>query len=123
MNDIDTVAILDQQRTLSRSIAAQMSVTPEISPDDMLFDFLVRAVFPTDHPNAVEAYLTGGQACAQRFAALCRRHLQSDPKTVLELRQATAVSPDTPSMFSPLRPGHAATCTHAPSNSTPIGSA
>jgi SAM-dependent methyltransferase len=50
----------------------------------MLFDFLIRAVFLADHPKAVDAYFTGGQACAQRFAALCREHLQSDPKAVLE---------------------------------------
>jgi SAM-dependent methyltransferase len=84
MNDIDIVAILDRQRTLSRSIAAQMRVAPEMSPDDMLFDFLVRAVFPTDYSNAIDTYFTGGQACAQRFAALCREHLQFEPKTVLE---------------------------------------
>jgi SAM-dependent methyltransferase len=84
MQNIDISAILDEQRTLSHTIAAQMNVAPEISPDDMLFDFLIRAVFPTDHPKAVDAYFTGGQACAQRFAALCREHLQSEPKTVLE---------------------------------------
>jgi Methyltransferase domain len=103
MKDIDTASILDQLCTLSRSIAAQMNVTPEISPDDMLFDFLVRAVFPTDHPSAVNAYFTGGQDCAQRFAALCREHLHSAPKTVLEFasgygrvaRHAKHVLPET----------------------------
>lgn len=84
MNDIDIAAILDQQRNLSHSVASQMNVAPDISSDDMLFDFLVRAVFPTDHPGAVNAYFNGGQDCAQRFAALCREHLQSQPKTVLE---------------------------------------
>lgn len=84
MNDINTAAILDQQRALSRSIAAKMNVVAEISPDDMLFDFLVRAVFPTNYPQAVEAYFSGGGDCAQRFAALCREHLQSEPKTILE---------------------------------------
>lgn len=84
MNDFDIAAILDQQRNLSHSIASQMNVAPEISANDMLFDFLVRAVFPTDHANAVNAYFVGGQECARRFAALCREHLQSEPKTVLE---------------------------------------
>jgi hypothetical protein len=84
MKDIDIAAILDEQRALSHSIATQMNIIAEISPDDMLFDFLVRAVFPTTHPNAVDAYFTGGQDCARRFAALCREHLQSEPTTVLE---------------------------------------
>lgn len=84
MQHIDILAILDEQRDLSHSIAAQMDVAPEISSDDMLFDFLVRAVFGADHSKAVEAYFTGGLDCARRFTALCREHLQSDPKTVLE---------------------------------------
>ena len=111
--------ILDEQRALSHSIAAPMNVAPEISPDDMLFDFLIRAVFPNDHSKAVDAYFTGGQACAQRFAALCREHLQSEPETILNLRPAMAGSPGTPNMFSLRRRGHAAMCTRAPSNSTP----
>jgi SAM-dependent methyltransferase len=84
MKDIDIAAILNEQRTLACSIAAQMNVVSEINSEDMLFDFLVRAVFPNDHSKAVDAYFTGGQSCAQRFAALCREHLQSEPETVLE---------------------------------------
>ncbi len=84
MTDINIATILDGQRPLLQSIAAQMNVAPDISADDMLFDFLVRAVFLTEHPKAVDAYFTGGQDCARRFAALCREHLQREPTTVLE---------------------------------------
>ena len=49
MNDIDIAGILCEQKELSTSMAARMNVEPEISPDDMLFDFLVRSVFPTEH--------------------------------------------------------------------------
>lgn len=84
MNDIDLKQILYQQRALSNSIATTMNVEPEISPDDMLFDFLVRNVFPDDHPRAIEAYFNGGADCAQRFAALCREEIKSAPNSVLE---------------------------------------
>jgi hypothetical protein len=84
MNDLNTAAILRQQQALLKSIATQMDVEPEISSDDMLFDFLVRSVFPTQHSGAVEAYLKGGADCAQRFSALCREHLKSEPKSILE---------------------------------------
>jgi hypothetical protein len=61
-----------------------MDVVPEISPEDMMFDFIVRAVFPTNHAQAVEAYFSGGGDCAQRLAALCHELLQTAPKTILE---------------------------------------
>jgi SAM-dependent methyltransferase len=84
MNDISIAEILRQQQVLSNSIATQMNVEPVISPDDMLFDFLVRSVFPTDHSRAVQAYFSGGADCAQRFATLCREHLETEPTTILE---------------------------------------
>jgi SAM-dependent methyltransferase len=84
MNDVNVAEILYQQRQLSHSIATRMNVESEIDPDDMLFDFLVRAVFPTDHPRAIEAYFNGGADCAERFAGLCREHLKSEPGTILE---------------------------------------
>ena len=84
IHDIDIADILEKQRSFFNDIAAEMDVAPGISPDDMLFDFLIRAVFLTDYQKAAEAYFTGGRSCAQRFAALCREHLQSDPKAILE---------------------------------------
>jgi SAM-dependent methyltransferase len=84
MNDVNIAEVLYQQRQLSNSIASRMNVESEINSDDMLFDFLVRSVFPTDHPRAIEAYFNGGADCAQRFATLCREHFESEPETILE---------------------------------------
>jgi SAM-dependent methyltransferase len=84
MNDVNVAEILYEQHQLSNSLASRMNVESEINPDDMLFDFLVRSVFPTDHPRAIEAYFNGGADCAQRFATLCREHLESEPKNILE---------------------------------------
>lgn len=100
---IDIKAILAEQRTLSETLAAQKNVTPEIDPDDMLFDYFIRHLFQADHSKAVDAYFNGGEDCARKFAALCREHLQLDPATVLEFasgygrvaRYARQVLPET----------------------------
>ncbi len=82
--DIDLKTILAEQRPLAEALAAKKNVIPEIDPDDMLFDFFIRHIFPTNHPQAIDAYFNGGEDCARKFAALCREHLQSEPQTVLE---------------------------------------
>ncbi|PBB64789.1 hypothetical protein CK228_31160 [Mesorhizobium sp. WSM4312] len=112
MSDIDIAGILAEQEPLARSIAKAKKVAFEISKDDMLLDFFVRAVFPTDHPKAIEAYFTGGEDCAKRFANLCREHLLSDPSSVLEFasgygrvaRYATQVLPDAAWVSSDVHP-------------------
>lgn len=110
--DIDIKTILAEQRPLSEALAAQRNVIPEIDPDDMLFDFLIRSIFPTDHPQAINAYFNGGEDCARKFAVLCREHLQSEPRTVLEFasgfgrvaRYAKHVLPETKWTSSDVHP-------------------
>ncbi|BCH07963.1 methyltransferase [Mesorhizobium sp. 131-3-5] len=112
MSDIDIAGILAEQEPLARSIAETKKVAYEISKDDMLFDFFVRAVFPTDHRKAIEAYFTGGEDCAIRFANLCREHLSPGPSSVLEFasgygrvaRYAMHVLPDAAWVCSDIHP-------------------
>jgi SAM-dependent methyltransferase len=112
MLDIDIARILAEHEPLARSIAEAKGVTYEISKDDMLLDFFVRAVFPTDHRLAIEAYFTGGEDCAMRFATLCREYLSSGPSSVLEFaagygrvaRYAMHVLPDAAWVCSDVHP-------------------
>lgn len=112
MSDIDIAGILAEHEPLARSIAEAKKVAYEISKDDMLLDFFVRAVFPTDHRKAIEAYFTGGEDCAKRFANLCREHLSSGPASVLEFasgygrvaRYAMHVLPDAAWVCSDVHP-------------------
>jgi SAM-dependent methyltransferase len=57
--------------------------TNEISPTDLLFDYLLRVPMKGDRARATGAYLSGGRDCAQRFATLCREY-GDEPKSVLE---------------------------------------
>ncbi|MBR0774554.1 class I SAM-dependent methyltransferase [Bradyrhizobium diazoefficiens] len=85
MSTIDTAAILNQHNSRALEIASQKKVVPDISPNDMLFDFLARVVFSADSSKAIDAYFNGGEDCASKFAALCREHLQPPgPSSVLE---------------------------------------
>jgi len=84
MNDNDTEGDRDRQYAKSQSIASQFNVIPDISPDDMLFDFLLQTAFSHNYTHTVQAYFSGGEDCARRFAALCDDHLQGKPQTVLE---------------------------------------
>ncbi|RWD74266.1 class I SAM-dependent methyltransferase [Mesorhizobium sp.] len=110
--DIDIPGLLLATETMAQSIAMTKGVSPRISKDDMLFDFLVRAVFTTDQKKAVEAYFNGGEDCANRFAALVHEYFPSGPKNVLEFasgygrvtRYARKVLPRTEWMCSDIHP-------------------
>jgi hypothetical protein len=110
--DINVEAILAENHALSKSIAARKNVIPEIDPEDMLFDYFVRILFKTNYPQAIDSYFASGEDCAKKFAALCREHLKSDPRTVLEFasgygrvaRYATQVLPETDWTSSDVHP-------------------
>ncbi len=110
--NIDLKTILAEQRPFAEALAAQKNVIPDIDPEDMLLDFFIRHIFPTAHPQAIDAYFNGGEDCARKFAALCREHLQSEPRTVLEFasgfgrvaRYAKHVLPETKWTSSDIHP-------------------
>lgn len=77
MDEINVGEILRQQGELAKSIAKTRDVSHEIHDRDMLLDYLVRSVFPTDHARAIQAYFDGGEDCARRFAALVSEHKAS----------------------------------------------
>jgi SAM-dependent methyltransferase len=83
-DDIDRAAILSAQRARLEDLGRRKGIISEIHEQDMLFDFLVRAVFPTNPAQAVDAYFDGGEDCCRRFAALCAEHKQSGVSTILE---------------------------------------
>ncbi|WP_188394028.1 bifunctional 2-polyprenyl-6-hydroxyphenol methylase/3-demethylubiquinol 3-O-methyltransferase UbiG [Mesorhizobium sp. SARCC-RB16n] len=82
--NVDIPGLLKATEPMARSIASTKGVSPRISQDDMLFDFLVRAVFTADHEKAIEAYFMGGEDCANRFAGLVHEYFPDGPKNVLE---------------------------------------
>jgi len=81
---VNGLTVLLEQKSVIASIANERKVAAEISPDDMLFDYLVHVVYPTDHMQAVNAYFAGGEDCARKFSSLCREHIKSEPKTILD---------------------------------------
>jgi SAM-dependent methyltransferase len=84
MDDMATKSDRERQYAISQSISSQFNVISDISPDDMLFDFLLHTVFSGNYTQTVQAYFSGGEDCARRFAALCGEHLQGKPQTILE---------------------------------------
>jgi SAM-dependent methyltransferase len=110
--NIDIPGLLAATEPMAQSIASTKEVSPRFSEDDMLFDFLVRAVFATDHKKAIEAYFDGGEDCAHRFAGLVREHFPNGPKNVLEFasgygrvtRYARKVLPTTEWICSDIHP-------------------
>ena len=81
---INLTEILLQQEAHIAEVGQRKGVLGHIHEHDMLFDFLVRAVFLTDPAKAVDAYFEGGEDCCRRFAALCAEHFQGTVGTVLE---------------------------------------
>lgn len=81
---LDLAAILREQEAHIVDQGQRKGVLGHIHKHDMLFDFLVRAVFLADPAKAVDAYFDGGEDCCRRFAALCAEHFQGTVGTVLE---------------------------------------
>jgi SAM-dependent methyltransferase len=82
--DIDLSSILLEQKPRIVAAAERKGVLGDIHEKDMLFDFLVRAVFPLAPGDAIDAYFDGGEDCCRRFAMLCTEHIQRDDISVLE---------------------------------------
>lgn len=80
----DLNVVLHEQAARIADHGRHKDVLGHIHERDMLFDFLVRAVFPTDPAKAVDAYFEDGEVSCRRFAELCADHFQGKVSTVLE---------------------------------------
>lgn len=83
MGDVDIKQILLDNDMLAKEVAASKNVPHVISDRDMLLDYLVRSVFPSDHTQAIRKYFEGGESCAGQFADLVKQHAPG-AKSILE---------------------------------------